>query len=85
MLYVALTRARDRLAVTRTVAHTPVRAWVGTGASAGFVEDAYFLGTLPELLVRETVHVPGRAPRPAPPPGLAVPAEVDLSVDLGEL
>lgn len=85
VLYVALTRARDRLAVTRTVAHTPVRAWVGTGASVGFVEDAYFLGTLPELLVCETVHVPGRAPRPAPPPGLAAPAEVDLSVDLGEL
>ncbi|GMA36927.1 3'-5' exonuclease [Demequina litorisediminis] len=32
VLYVALTRARDRLAITRSVVHTPMRAWVGEWA-----------------------------------------------------
>ncbi|WP_062516798.1 ATP-dependent helicase [Demequina gelatinilytica] len=86
VLYVALTRARDRLVMTRTAAHTPVRAWVGSGgAAAGFVEDAYFFNTLPERLVEEVPHVVARPARPAPPPGLSAPAEVDLSIDLGDL
>ncbi len=86
VLYVALTRARDRLMVTRTVSHTPVRAWVGAGgAAAGFVEDAYFLNTLPERLVSEVPHVMARPLRPAPPSGLAAPADLDLSIDLGDL
>ncbi len=86
VLYVALTRARDRLMVTRTVSHTPVRAWVGAGgAAAGFVEDAYFLGTLPERLVTEVPHVVARPVRPAPPSGLSAPANLDLSIDLGDL
>ncbi|WP_062526651.1 ATP-dependent helicase [Demequina rhizosphaerae] len=84
VLYVALTRARDRLVVTRTVAHTPVRAWMGS-AGMDVLEDAYFLNTLPERLVEEVPHVVARPARPAPPPGLSAPAEVDLSIDLGDL
>ncbi|MDN4477325.1 ATP-dependent helicase [Demequina sp. SYSU T00039] len=87
VLYVALTRARDRLIVTRTFAHTPVRAWVSTSAGLGFVEDAYFLGALPEALVREEVHTAARLPKPVSPPGAGVggPREIDLGVDLGDL
>lgn len=85
MLYVALTRARDRLIVTRAVAHTPVRAWVSTSAGLGFVEDAYFLNSLPETLVREEVHTAARLPKPVPPPGLKAPLDVDLGVELGDL
>ncbi|WNM23542.1 ATP-dependent helicase [Demequina capsici] len=85
VLYVALTRARDRLCVTRALFHTPVRAWVGGPYAMDVLEDAYFLSTLPEGLVAETVHVPQRAPRPGPPPGLAAPPEIDLGVDLGDL
>ncbi|WP_084127334.1 ATP-dependent helicase [Demequina sp. NBRC 110054] len=85
VLYVALTRARDRLCVTRSVFHTPVRAWVGGPYAMHEIEDAYFLGTLPEGLVEETVHVPQRPPKPTPRPGLSGPAEIDLGVDLGDL
>ncbi|WP_062460892.1 ATP-dependent helicase [Demequina soli] len=84
VLYVALTRARDRLVVTRTVSHTPVRAWMGPhGLDA--LEDAYFLGRLPERLMTEVPHVAVRPARPAPPPGLSASVEVDLSIDLGDL
>ena len=85
VLYVALTRARDRLMVTRSVVHTPVRAWMGGPYGVDVAEDAYFLAQLPEHLVEETVHTVDRPVRPTPPPGLAAPPEIDLGIDLGDL
>lgn len=85
VLYVALTRARDRLCVTRALFHTPVRAWVGGPYAMDVIEDAYFLSTLPDGLMAETVHVPQRPPKPVAPPGLSGPPEIDLGVDLGDL
>ncbi|WP_156157726.1 ATP-dependent helicase [Demequina pelophila] len=64
VLYVALTRAKDRLIITRSVVHTPVRAWVGGSAGVVEAEDAYFLGGLPETLVSEVAHWAPRPPRP---------------------
>ncbi len=84
VLYVALTRARDRLAITRSVVHTPMRAWVG-GMGGLTAEDAYFLATVPERLAEEIVHVQGRAERPSLPSGMSAPGEIDLGVDLGDL
>lgn len=84
VLYVALTRARDRLALTRSVIHTPMRAWVGSVGGVS-VDDAYFLANVPEQLAEEVVHTQVRAARPTLPPGMSAPSEVDLSVDLGDL
>ncbi|MFV0633439.1 ATP-dependent helicase [Demequina sp.] len=90
VLYVALTRGRDRLCVTRSVLHTPVRAYVGGLSTPSTVEDAYFLAALPEQLVSETVHAAPRPGRPGGMPGVfgapgRPPEEIDLSMDLGDL
>jgi DNA helicase-2/ATP-dependent DNA helicase PcrA len=57
ILYVAMTRARDELVITRTLRHRgPVRMPYSAATASGLQEETYFLQSVPEELVESDLE-----------------------------
>ncbi|WP_407644352.1 3'-5' exonuclease [Flaviflexus ciconiae] len=76
LLYVALTRARDTLTITRlNLSNSPVNFTSNRNPDL----DLYFFADLPDQLAKRINNV--ELSRPAPPSGIELP-RIDLSVEL---